>query len=178
MPSVPRQRGAAAVARVGLQPGHLPALHEAARGDGRLVVDQPATEADQDRGTCRPPRPRHHLPAGRGGRHRPDGALHPRRHPTIASATVMRVTALQPQTERNRLDRSVHRAENRRHQARRRRVRRPIRPGSRRLRDRRHHSGRETLVQLAESGDLDVRRQATWGMSVYIRRQATWGMSG
>ena len=27
-------------------------------------------------------------------------------------------------------------------------------------------SGRKTIVQLAKSGDLDVRRQATWGMSV------------
>jgi hypothetical protein len=39
-------------------------------------------------------------------------------------------------------------------------------PNSRRLRDHKHRSERKTLVQLAESGDLDVRRQATWGMSV------------
>lgn len=34
------------------------------------------------------------------------------------------------------------------------------------LRDRRHRSGRTTLAQLARSGDSDVGRQATWGMSV------------
>jgi len=33
------------------------------------------------------------------------------------------------------------------------------------LRDDRHRSRRKMLVQLAKSGDLDVRRQATWGMS-------------
>jgi DNA polymerase III epsilon subunit-like protein len=34
------------------------------------------------------------------------------------------------------------------------------------LRDHRHRSGGKTLVQRAKSGDLDVRPQATWGMSV------------
>ena len=34
MQAVPRQRGAAATALAGLQPGHLPALHRAAGGDG------------------------------------------------------------------------------------------------------------------------------------------------
>lgn len=34
MPKVPRKRGAAAVARFRLQPGHLPARCRAARGDG------------------------------------------------------------------------------------------------------------------------------------------------
>ena len=38
-----------------------------------MVADQPATQADQDRCPRRPSRPRHHLPTGRGGRHRPDG---------------------------------------------------------------------------------------------------------
>jgi hypothetical protein len=33
------------------------------------------------------------------------------------------------------------------------------------LRDHRRRSGRKTLDQLAKSGDLDVSRQATWGMS-------------
>ena len=48
--------------------------------------------------------------------------------PSIASATVMCMTALPPQTERNRQDRSACCAEKRRHQARSRRVRGPIRP--------------------------------------------------
>ena len=34
------------------------------------------------------------------------------------------------------------------------------------LRDNRRRSGRKTLDQLDQSGDLNVRRQATWGMSV------------
>jgi crotonobetainyl-CoA:carnitine CoA-transferase CaiB-like acyl-CoA transferase len=33
------------------------------------------------------------------------------------------------------------------------------------LRDDRHRSGRKTLAQRAKSGDLEVKRQATWGMS-------------
>ena len=33
-----------------------------------------------------------HLPAGRGGRHRPDGMRHPRCHPPISSATIIRMT--------------------------------------------------------------------------------------
>jgi hypothetical protein len=36
------------------------------------------------------------------------------------------------------------------------------------LRDDRHRSGRKTLAQRAKSGDLEVKRQATWGMSVKI----------
>ena len=111
LPEVPRQRGAAAVARAGLQFGHRPALHRVARGHGRLVPHQPATETDQDRGACRPPRPRHHLPAGRGGRHRPDGPRHPRRDPPPSSATAMRMTEIKAQTERKRQDRSARRAE-------------------------------------------------------------------
>ena len=39
-------------------------------------------------------------------------------------------------------------------------------PSSSRLRYHRHCAERRTLAQLAESGNLDVRRQATWGMSV------------
>ncbi|WP_292626530.1 type II secretion system F family protein, partial [Novosphingobium sp. 17-62-19] len=31
--------------------------------------------------------------------------------------------------------------------------------------DDRHRSGRKTLAQRAKSGDLEVKRQATWGMS-------------
>ncbi len=39
-----------------------------------------------------------------------------------------------------------------------------------RLRDRSHRTGRETLVHWAKSGDLALRRQATWGMSVGMAR--------
>jgi hypothetical protein len=118
MPEVPRQRGAAATARAGLQPGNLPALHRTVRGHGGLVIDQPATQADQDRGACRAPRPRDHFPAGRGGRHRPDGSRHPRRHPPIASPTTMRMTAIQAQAERKWQDKSVRCAEKHRRRAR------------------------------------------------------------
>ena len=98
-----------------------------------MVADQPATQVDQDLCPRRPSRPRHHLPAGRGGRHRPDGARHPGRHPPIASATAMRVTAIGAKTQRKRLDRSAHRAEKRRCRARMLRVHSMIRraPGVR-----------------------------------------------
>ena len=88
MPEVPRKRGAASTARAGLQSSHIPALHRTARGHGRLVAHQTAIEADQDRRTRRSSRPRHHLSTGRGGRHRPDGPRHPRRHSPSASASV------------------------------------------------------------------------------------------
>lgn len=42
---------------------------------------------------------------------------------------------------------------------------RPDQPNSKRLRDRRHRSWQEKLVQWAVSGDLTVTRQANWGMS-------------
>ena len=128
MPAVPRQRGAAATARAGVQPGHLPALHRTARGHGGLVTNQPATEADQDRGACRASCPRHHLSTGRGGRHRPDGPRHPRRHPPPSSASVMRMTAIHAQTERKRQDRSARCAEKHRRRGRTRRLRGPICP--------------------------------------------------
>jgi len=38
------------------------------------------------------------------------------------------------------------------------------------LRDDRHRSGRKTLAQRAKSGDLEVKRKATWGMSVDVLR--------
>ena len=47
-------------------------------------------------------------------------------------------------------------------------------PSTRRLRDHRHRSGRKALVQLAISGDPDVRMQATWRMS---DRTTRWGQS-
>ena len=130
MPEVPAQRGAAATARAGLQPGNLPALHRTARGHGGLVVDQPATQADQDRRPRRPPRPRHYLPVGRGRRHRPDGAGRPCRHPPSSNASVMRMTTIHAQAERKRQDRSVCRAEKRLCRARMLRVRGLIHPTS------------------------------------------------
>ena len=95
-----------------------------------MVIDQPPAEADQDRGACRASRPRHHLPTGRGGRHRPDGARHPRRRPTIASATVMRVTAIQAKNEGKRQDRSARYTEKQRRRDRTQRFRGLIRPVS------------------------------------------------
>lgn len=80
------------------------------------------------RDTCRPPGPRHHLPDGRGGLHRPDGARRPRRHPPITSASVTRMTIIDAQTERTRLDRSARCAEKRRGRARTRRLRGLVRP--------------------------------------------------
>jgi hypothetical protein len=111
MQAVPRQRGPAAAARAGLQPGNISALHRTARGDGRLVTDEPSAQADQDRGPRRAPRPRHHVSTCRGRGDRPDGACHPRRDPPPSSASDMYVTAIPPQTERTRQDRSVQLAE-------------------------------------------------------------------
>lgn len=128
MPEVPRQRGAAATPCAGLQPGHIPALHRTARGDGRLVVDQPAIEADQDRRPCGASRPRHHLPTRRGRGDWPHGQGYPCRHPPIASAAAMRVIAKLAKTQRKRLDRSAHSAEKRRCREKTLRVRGPIRP--------------------------------------------------
>jgi len=75
-------------------------------------ADQPPAQADQDRHPRRPPCPRHHLPAGRGRRHRPDGVRHPCCDPPIKGAAVMCVTAIKTQTKRNRLDRPVLSAAN------------------------------------------------------------------
>jgi hypothetical protein len=79
-----------------------------------LVADQPATQTDQDRRPRRAPRPRHHLPTGRGGGNGSDGAGHPCRHPPNTSATAMRMIAIPTQTERKSQDRSVRHAEERR----------------------------------------------------------------
>ena len=105
-------------------------LHRTARGHRRRVADQPATEADQDRGRRRGSRPRHHLPAGRGRGHRPHGQGHPRRDPPITGTAVMCVTAILTETERKRQDRSACRAEKRRCRARMMRLRGPIHPQS------------------------------------------------
>lgn len=138
----------------GLQPGHLAALHRTARSHGLLVIDQPATEDDHDRGARRASRPCDHLPTGRGGRHRPDGPCHHFCHPSSLSASVMRMIEIHPQTERQRQDRSASRA-----QERRRRASPPQLPGQTRpvptsatpdtVRD------EKALVHRVDSGDLD-----------------------
>ena len=98
--AVPRQRGRAATARPGLSPGQLLAMHPTVRGNGSLIAEQPLAEADQEWRPRRPPRPRHHLPVGRGRRNRADGGHDPHRHPTTGNATAMRMTAIHAQTER------------------------------------------------------------------------------
>lgn len=81
----------------------------------------------------------------------------------------MRVTAIQAKIERKRQDRSARRAEKRRRRAGMlRRDAAGLRgdpPNFGRLRDHRPRSGRKTLDRLAQLGDPDARRQATWGMS-------------
>ena len=142
MLEVPRQQSAATTPRA----GYLPALHRLARGPAKLVPHQPATETDQD------PRPPHHLPAGRGGRHRPDGARHLRRNPHPFRLAAMNMTALHAEPgsklcplgwDTAGLPASSH--------------------AGGRLRDHRRRLGPKTLDQLAEAGDLDVKRHATWG---------------
>ena len=77
----------------------------------------------------------------------------------------MRMTAIHAQTERKRQDRSVRRAEKRRRRARMLRVRGLIRPTSGVCATADTARGEKRLLQRAKSGDLDVKRQATWGMS-------------
>jgi hypothetical protein len=76
----------------------------------------------------------------------------------------MRVTVIRSQTERKLQDRSVRHAEKRR-------CRGKDAAGSwpgqfQALAQPRTLSGQKTLVQWAAPGDLAVRRQATWGISV------------
>ncbi len=91
-------------------------------------VQQPVVRGSKA-GPC--PRPLRHcrygrdapsgcVPASRSGRspRLRRGARHPCRDPALASSAYMRVTATQPQTKRDRLDRSVCRAEKRHPQAR------------------------------------------------------------
>ena len=173
MQEVPRQRSPAAVARPGLQPRELLALHRSARGHGRLVVDQPAIQADQDRRPRRASRPRHHLPAGRSRRHGSDGAGHPCRHLQPSSAPVMRMTAIHAQTERQRQDRSARCAEKHRCRAQNTAASRSDPPCSNSLRDQRRRLGRKMLAQRAKSGVLHVSQNATWGMLAFYFDQAS-----
>ena len=76
----------------------------------RAVDAQAASALQQNRRPRRAPHLRNSLPAGRGRGHRPDGALHPRCHPPITSATAMRMTAIPKLNESG--NRSVRCAEN------------------------------------------------------------------
>ena len=102
---------------------------------------------------------------GLSGRHCSDCARHPRRDPPIASATAMRVTAVHAQTERKRQDKSARRAEKHRRRAGMLRVYGPIHPTSGVCATTDAVRGGKTLDQVAQSGDLNVKRPATWGMS-------------
>jgi hypothetical protein len=53
-------------------------------------------------------------------------------------------------------------------------VRGPIRPSPRRCRDLRQRAGQKILVQRADSDDLAVKRQATWGMSAKAVDRLWW----
>lgn len=78
-----------------------------------MVQLREATTTPALAGLVRPPCPRHHPSVGRGGRHRPDGAYHPRRHRPPSSTSATRVAAIRSQTERKRRDRSVRHVEKR-----------------------------------------------------------------
>jgi hypothetical protein len=56
------KRGPPSASCTGLQSWCLPAKGRPARGDGRLVANQPANPADQNRGEGCPSRPGHHVP--------------------------------------------------------------------------------------------------------------------
>jgi len=71
-----------------------------------LAGDACITEREDRRPRCAS-RSRHHLPTGRGSRHRPDGTRRPRHHTPIVSASVMRMTAIHAQTERKQQHRSA-----------------------------------------------------------------------
>ena len=69
-PAVPwlqRQPGASATARVGIQPGQLPALAGAAGQRQALDANNAAREVAQDRGEDGPPHPVRHVPTGGSG---------------------------------------------------------------------------------------------------------------
>ena len=76
------------------------------------------------------------------------------------------MTAIRAQTERKWQDRSVHRAEERHRRARKLRLRGPIQPVPAVYATADAAQGKRNFVQRADSGNLDIRRQATWGMPV------------
>ncbi len=83
VPRLRRQPGASATARVGAQPGQLPALAGAAGQRQALDADNAAREAAQDRGEDGPPRPVRHVPTGRGGRPARPVPGNPASHPPV-----------------------------------------------------------------------------------------------
>lgn len=105
-------RGTATTNALKPKRGNVTALYRVTRVNGPMVADKPvAIQTDQDRCPRRPSRSRQHIPVGRRGRRRSDSARHPCHHSPITSTTVMRMTAIQTQTERKRQDRSVRRIE-------------------------------------------------------------------
>ena len=103
--------------RSGLSPEMAVRLGKAfgtfARGHGKPVADQPSAQAHQDLCPRRAPRPHHHLPAGRGRRHWPNGARHPRYDPPPSIPADICMTLKLSRCERIRQGRSVRRAEKR-----------------------------------------------------------------
>ena len=114
-------------------------------------------------------RPRHHLPACRGGGHRPHGQGHPNCDPPPSSATVMCETAIPTKTNQKRQDRYVWRTEKRHRWARVIGGRSDLpafgRPGASQGR-----KGRKTIDRQAKSGELSRPRHSTWGMSDEVIR--------
>jgi len=76
----------------------------------------------------------------------------------------MRVNAILTQSEGKRNDRSVRCAEKRARRARMAKLCGPVERSGKRSRGRKGKS----LDLVTESCDLDIKRQATWGMSVHI----------
>lgn len=99
------------------------------------------------------------------GNHWVSRATHRRRGPSITSATGMRVKSNHAANEKNWLKRPINRTEKRRCREKTLQVLWPDPRITKRLRDHNHLSGRKTLVQLAQSGHLATRWEATQGMS-------------
>lgn len=93
----------------------------------------------------------------------------PRLYPPIAGANVMRMTAIQAQTERTRQDRSAGCAEKHYRRDRTRRLRGLIRPVPAARPTAEATLQVERLAQQTDSGDFYVSRHATWGMSAGVR---------
>ena len=84
----------------------------------------------------------------------------------------MRMTAIRTQTERKRLDRPVRRTEKQGRRASTARSRGSIRPIRVVSATADTALGKKTLDRVASLGDLEVKRQATWGMSGKANRWA------
>jgi hypothetical protein len=79
-------------------------------------------------------------------------------------------TVIRAQGERKRQDKSIRYAEKHRHRAGMLRVYGPIHPTSGVCATTDAVQGGKTLDQMAQSGDLNVRRQANWGISVHMKK--------